>query len=210
MANKVLSSNPLGRRLSIRQYKKAWFGGQFFRHKSPFLTFAQQNTMFLRDLVDEMGKRHGIRSALEIGPGNAPVLLGTRIPKIYFWEKSKKLSEELRKKAPNYAHEKMVVENKTLEKTAWQNYDLIVLNEVFSMVRPKDRVKQLKRIMAHSNNLVIIERLGVPMAKLGQVIVTIEELEGMIRILQAGEWNLECRGITSREQDYLLIVGSKN
>ncbi len=146
---------------------------------------------------------------MEIGPGNAPILLGSEIPEVYLMDKSKKLCEDLRKKGATATHSKVVIENKDFQKSTWGNFGLIVLNEVLCMVRPKDRIKQLKRIIRHSKCLLLIERVGMPLKGLESIIVTIGELENMKRLLEVNNWNLEYRVVSGKDYDYAIIAARK-
>ncbi len=142
-----------------------WFKSskKFYQAGQPFQTFVRkasfrQQEMLekkIRKIVPELEKR----AALEIGPGQEPLISKLDFKKIVFLDLSKAIADKL--KASIRQSEIIVGDIRKLPPTITktkERFGTIVINEVLTHLIPSERIKAIQNMLNLTDSILIIDR----------------------------------------------------
>ncbi len=154
---------------SLEKKRNAWYDGTHYQHTQPFATFltcrgkiVQKSLSILKKEINTLIPTPSRATALEIGPGLAPVLPFFPFRETYYLEQSPTIAQKL-------AKQNLLKKTKTIshfivgdiQKLPFSNhtrFDLVVMNEVLTHVPPAQRVRVLKKIASLSLAILLVER----------------------------------------------------
>lgn len=165
-----------------RKHATAWYNGSHYKTNQPFATFLtchgemiQQNLNRILEKIQTLVPLIEESTALEIGPGLAPVITYLPFQESYLVEQSNGIVETLSKRNKRKNIHFVVGDISHLPPSIPTPVDIIVMNEVLTHVRPKQRINIVKKLAAMSQSLVIVERPRVPYEKFLQTLYPLIE-----------------------------------
>jgi SAM-dependent methyltransferase len=123
----------------------------------------KKNLDILKKEIQKLVPNSSRATALEIGPGLAPVLSYFPFRETYYLEQSPAIARQLlkqnlsQKKTKSISHF-MVGDIQRLPFSKSTRFDLVVMNEVLTHVPPGKRVQVLKKIASCASHLLLVER----------------------------------------------------
>ena len=148
---------------SFRKYYGRWFDTLYYdRGIQPFTTFLRNNAnkQVAIDLLKNFLAKPEEAIALEIGPGSDPLITLLPFKEHHFIEHSEKLARSIRSKQ---GHLVEIVDIRKHLFRIRRNLGVVVVNEVFSHIKPSERVEVLKKLAEVTQTLFIIDRMLVPL-----------------------------------------------
>lgn len=171
-------------KIQEKEIKENWFNGKLYEKGQPFPTFINSdyaNFIFLKKEIKKFLVNPQKMTALEIGPGNLPITPFTEFKKMFFLEKSRKISEKLKRtriavKAvkkkgsaeisfdfflPKEKTKKMHIITGDLSNLPFKKekkFDFVLLEEVLTHIEPKNRINTIKKIMDLTDSIIIVDR----------------------------------------------------
>ncbi|MEK6971117.1 MAG: class I SAM-dependent methyltransferase [archaeon] len=149
----------------------SWYDGSHYTKTQPFGTFLMCRGKIVKENMDILTKE--IRTlvpfpsratALEIGPGSAPVIAHLPFRESYYLERSPAIAHQLakesigkKKNAKTIAHF-IVGDVQRLPFSKQARFDLVVMNEVLTHIPPGKRAKVLAHMASRANALLLVER----------------------------------------------------
>lgn len=159
---------------------RSWYNRTHYVHGQPFPTFLKgrqgpnlENVAFLAKRVRELVGDPSRCTALEIGPGDMPFLPILPFKKMVFLDQSHEILKKLpttRLLYPNdYFPKNATLEKKVDEKTRRvvgdirrlpfnARFDVIIVNEVLTHIRPRERLEVVRALTEHTDAFVILDR----------------------------------------------------
>lgn len=158
-------------RSTTKTKKDAWFDGTHYTKTQPFATFltcrgkiVPKSLNLLQKEIRKLIQNPSHATALEIGPGLAPVLSYFPFREAYYLEQSPAIAKQLlkenltKKKNTKTISHFIVGDVQRLPFSKQTRFDLVVMNEILTHVQPAKRVKVLKHVISYSNSLLLVER----------------------------------------------------
>ena len=188
-----------------RKHYKEWFTGGHYHHRQPFQTFAFKRSTreYLVKVMRALVPNPRTTTALEIGPGQAPVIQALPFRKFYALEQSPALANELHRTVrgelthsrflfPNYIGsdyaKKWHIFTGSVEHIQFkpeERFGLVVANEVFTHVLPKNRINALEKITDMADSILIVDRPTVHIDVIKQN--NIDQADDMLRRIAQSE-----------------------
>lgn len=182
-----------------RQYGSRWYSGWDYRNGQPYNTYLSSRQGELLGIgslagsiraprfkhalakIKKLVKSPSAVTALEIGPGDVPLISGLPFKKMVFLEASQHLAATLKKQEIRMVHESGTSSNRRLRVRPISksrrsrirviagdvrklpflpstHFGLSVMNEVLTHIRPADRVAVVQRLIQMSDAMLIIDR----------------------------------------------------
>ncbi len=177
------------------QLGRAWYTGAHYKQKQPFKTYLlgwrgtpdPTKVSFIASEIRGLVPNPQKATALEIGPGEIPVSALVPFRRLYFMDRSPAIVKGLAKtKLPvpdtppgqsrvgynEVGFRKLVGKRARLVVGDIQNlpfgnvFDIVVMNEVLTHLRPRERLKALRVIADHAKSILLIERPQRPLRQM--------------------------------------------
>lgn len=155
----------------LKKKKDAWFDGTHYTKTQPFATFltcrgkiVPNSLNLLKKEICTLIKKPSRSTALEIGPGLAPILSYFPFREAYYLEQSPAIAKQLlkehvgKKKNTKTTSHFIVGDVQRLPFSKQTRFDLVVMNEILTHVPPAKRAKVLKHVISYANALLLVER----------------------------------------------------
>ncbi|OIO26654.1 hypothetical protein AUJ14_01390 [Candidatus Micrarchaeota archaeon CG1_02_55_22] len=141
-----------------RDDNEDWFTGAHYQHGQPFRTLAGDHIVgqLLSRRVEALVGNPPKARALEVGPGEAPLLERTAIGGKYYLERSYAVARKLRGSTPGAAV--LLGDIREIPVSRKPHFDVAVAAEVFTHVLPERRLDALKSIADRTKALLVIDR----------------------------------------------------
>lgn len=224
---------------SLKKKKDAWFDGTHYTKTQPFATFltcrgkiVPNSLNLLKKEIRKLIKQPAHATALEIGPGLAPVLSYFPFREAYYLEQSPAIANQLakqnlvKKKNTKTISHFIVGDVQRLPFSKQTRFDLVVMNEILTHVQPAKRVKVLKHVISYSNALLLVERpqptytkflhsLYPEMrtqqspAELRAIYSAYTPFNSLLRMLKSEGWNVSTQNVTAGENYCILSAKRK-
>jgi len=137
-----------------------WFNGERFREMQPFQTFARtrKGSGALRVRLKKLVGNPAEHSALEIGPGDAPLIHSLGFRHATFLEASPALARQLEEKLQRGRGVFSVLVGDVREHEPQESYGVIVLLELLTHLRPSERLQVVRKLAGATDRLMIVDR----------------------------------------------------
>lgn len=138
-----------------------WFNGQYYLFGQPFSTFArhERNREMLTARLKALVGKPSQSTALEVGPGDAPLLESLPFAERYYLDASPRLARDLKRMARASQGSKIIAADlRQLPFAEDAEFDVAVLNEVLTHLRPAERIPAVTALARHTRRLLIVDR----------------------------------------------------
>ncbi|MDO8624667.1 MAG: class I SAM-dependent methyltransferase [Candidatus Diapherotrites archaeon] len=176
----------------LKRYR-GWFGRGNYNGTQSFYTFSQPiaNRRMIQEHIKSLVSDPKAAHALEIGPGTTPTLPLTGFRQIHFMDADPRILQQLRNapvkitlKEPDaprnarttftrplfeFANQRahfLVGDLRELPFSNKKPFDLIVVNEVLTHIRPIQRMRIISSLADRTKALVILDRTHIPIAEM--------------------------------------------
>lgn len=220
-----------------RRLGKKWYGVAHYRERQPFETFLKREIApgiirrdprafeTLQERIGELVPRPEKAMALEIGPGDTPVITDIPFHRRIFLELSNVLAKNVQRlpKGTQGSHHTIIGDTRKLPFSPDARFSVVVMNEVLTHIHPSERIKVLQRLMEISNGMIVVDspqlsisnlvqrykkaRRPVPTSsQLRTVQATSVRFQPLIRFLNKSGWTVKVEVY----QNYLLMTAKRN
>jgi len=156
--------NPKGKVVSNRMHHRNWFNGAYYRHGQPWTTFAKDTSnreklkIHLMSMVDEPKKR----TALEIGAADSAVVTMLPFKKVFLMDRSHTLTKESKSLGTTVNAVAVTGDIRRLPFKKDTKFEVIVVNEVLTHLRPTVRIDAVRELTKHCNSMLLVDRQILP------------------------------------------------
>lgn len=156
-----------------KQYRRnTWHSGKLYTENQPFTTFSQNSNarVALAKMAQSLIKEPENARALEIGPGNAPILNSVKCMEKIFLDSSHAIANTL--KTGKKGDSQFVVGHmRELPFNQKTFFDTIIASEVLTHIIPSERLAVVNELAQRANSLLIVEREKASLANVKKAFV---------------------------------------
>lgn len=137
-----------------------WFTGERFREIQPFQTLARTwgGSRAIRKHLRKLVGNPAEHTALEVGPGDAPLIHALDFHHATFLEASPALASALERTLQNSRTRHSIVVGDARTHEPQERYGVIVLPELLTHLRESERLRVVRKFAGATDRLMIVDR----------------------------------------------------